>query len=239
MGSLKEAWARVEDSVIGTERYADLIPPAPEHKRLLDLAVRDHARGRVLDAGAGRLTYRYLLAPRAELYVSLDRCAAHDELDVVADLLRPLPFRPGTFDTIFCAQVLEHVREPWRALAALAEILHPGGHLILSVPHMGFLHGLPHDYYRFTCHGIEHLLERVGLRPLWIEPAAGLLAFVTTPISMLSLIGAFTVSPLRRPALFVNRVFVRAVAALDRRLDPAKLYATNYVAVAAKPAAGS
>ncbi len=237
MANLKEAWARVEDSVIGTEAYGDLIPPAPELMRLLAAAIREHVRGRVLDAGAGRLTHRFLLAPRADLYVSLDARPTHRELDVVADLLGPLPFRPSTFDAVVCSQVLEHVPEPGRALAGLAEVLRPGGRLVLSVPHLSYLHGLPHDYFRFTRHGIEHLVAQAGLQLVSLEPAAGLLAFVTTPVSMLGLIAACGAAPLRRPALALNRAFVRAVAALDCRLDREKLYAVNYVAVAVKPRA--
>lgn len=39
---------------------------------------------------------------------------------------------PGSFDAICCMEMLEHVAEPDRVLAACATLLKPGGHLFLS-----------------------------------------------------------------------------------------------------------
>lgn len=47
------------------------------------------------------------------------------------DILHPLP---GTFDVIFCTEVLEHIVEPWIALGNLKKALNPGGALVLTVP---------------------------------------------------------------------------------------------------------
>lgn len=52
---------------------------------------------------------------------------------VQADLLRP-PFRPASFETIFCFDVLEHIVEDERLLAVLMALLAPGGTLWLSTP---------------------------------------------------------------------------------------------------------
>lgn len=47
-----------------------------------------------------------------------------------------LPFEPGAFDTIICADVLEHLRDPWAMLRRLAGLLAPGGALVASVPNI-------------------------------------------------------------------------------------------------------
>ena len=40
------------------------------------------------------------------------------------------------FDLIICADVLEHLREPERVLAAARRLLAPGGHVIVSLPNV-------------------------------------------------------------------------------------------------------
>jgi 2-polyprenyl-6-hydroxyphenyl methylase/3-demethylubiquinone-9 3-methyltransferase len=40
--------------------------------------------------------------------------------------------RPGSFDLVTCMEMLEHVPDPAAALAALASLVKPGGHVIIS-----------------------------------------------------------------------------------------------------------
>jgi 2-polyprenyl-6-hydroxyphenyl methylase/3-demethylubiquinone-9 3-methyltransferase len=40
--------------------------------------------------------------------------------------------RPGSFDLVTCMEMLEHVPDPAAALAALAALVKPGGHVIIS-----------------------------------------------------------------------------------------------------------
>jgi 2-polyprenyl-6-hydroxyphenyl methylase/3-demethylubiquinone-9 3-methyltransferase len=40
--------------------------------------------------------------------------------------------RPGSFDLVTCMEMLEHVPEPAKALAALGSLVKPGGHVIVS-----------------------------------------------------------------------------------------------------------
>ena len=84
-----------------------------------------------------------------------------------------LPVCDVSFDTVFSSQVLEHVPEPWRMVEEMARVLKPGGCLLLSAPHIWGLHEVPHDYFRFTCYGLQHLAERAGLEVLEVHPMAG------------------------------------------------------------------
>ena len=87
--------------------------------------------------------------------------------------LAALPFRTGTFDAAIHIVTLEHVREPAAVLREIARSLAPGGVLLLAAPHEWEIHQAPHDYYRYTRHGLAYLLERAGLEAGEIRPAGG------------------------------------------------------------------
>ncbi len=76
--------------------------------------------------------------------------------------------RPGEpairADVVFCEQVLEHVADPAAAVATLAALARPGGHVVVSVPFLIRIHREPTDHWRFTPDGLRLLLERAGLR---------------------------------------------------------------------------
>lgn len=60
---------------------------------------------------------------------------------VVADLERSDLgdiFPAGAYDYVVCADVLEHLREPGKVLASARGLLRPGGHLLVSIPNIGF-----------------------------------------------------------------------------------------------------
>lgn len=44
----------------------------------------------------------------------------------------------GTFDCLIAADVLEHLRDPWSALAAAASLLEPGGDAVVSLPNVRY-----------------------------------------------------------------------------------------------------
>jgi SAM-dependent methyltransferase len=79
--------------------------------------------------------------------------------DVVADVCDLRAFADGSFDAVFLLEVLEHVREPALAIGELRRVLAEGGALVLSTPFVFEIHEAPHDYYRFTEHGLRHLLR--------------------------------------------------------------------------------
>ena len=53
---------------------------------------------------------------------------------LAADLEQGLPIRGGTFDTVICLDLLEHVVERDRLLGEIRRVLRPGGALLLAVP---------------------------------------------------------------------------------------------------------
>jgi SAM-dependent methyltransferase len=130
---------------------------------------------RVLDAGAGEAQYAHLFSRQRYVGVDLgigDASWNYRRLDCIADL-QALPLREASCDACLNIVTLEHVREPGRVICELGRVLKPGGRLLLIVPHEWEVHQSPHDYYRYTRHGVRYLLDRAGFESVVIEPVGG------------------------------------------------------------------
>jgi SAM-dependent methyltransferase len=182
--NLKARWHKACSDTIGTDMFWRI---AVDHRSLADEVlplIDTYAKGVILDAGAGRMAWRSVLQPLATQYMSTDYTVEHSELTFCADLQGAVPLRDETVDTIFCCSVMEHTAEPWRVLPELRRILRPGGHVILSVPFMYYLHGWPHDYFRFTRFGLAHLAEQAGLQVVHQSNGGGIFRMAGQALSM-------------------------------------------------------
>jgi SAM-dependent methyltransferase len=86
---------------------------------LKDSGIAAHTMGIELDPAAAALA-----RPRVDRLIEGDAEAAIDGLPA------------GSLDLVLCLDVLEHLVDPWRAMAQLARALRPGGSVILSVPNI-------------------------------------------------------------------------------------------------------
>ena len=59
----------------------------------------------------------------------------------------------------------------------------PGGRLLLTAPQTWGLHDAPHDYWRFTRYGLEHLATGAGLEVEQLDPRGGLFVMVAQRLS--------------------------------------------------------
>ena len=160
-------------------------------------------RGRLLDAGCGAGKAMALLVAAGYQATGLDiSLSALEKMRVhssaagaVAGVLdSSLPFADGTFDTVFCCEVIEHLLDVPRSLAEMRRVLRPGGTLFLSTPYHGRLKNLalallgfeqhydpagPHIRF-FTVKSLSHLLVQNGFRlertlylgrvwPIWMD----------------------------------------------------------------------
>jgi methionine biosynthesis protein MetW len=112
---------------------AQLVPPAA--RRILDLGCSSGALGAALKARQ----------PAEVVGIELDRAYAQDaagRLDrvLVADLdgLAPADHGLAGFDCLIAADVLEHLADPWSALARMTTALRPGGTAVLSLPNVRY-----------------------------------------------------------------------------------------------------
>jgi len=130
---------------------------------------------RVLDAGAGEGQYAGHFGRQRYCAVDLgvgDRGWDYSRLDALADLTA-LPFPSATFPAALLIVTIEHLREPACALSELARVLCPGGSLLVAAPHEWEVHQAPHDYFRYTAHGLRYLLEKAGFEVRELRPAGG------------------------------------------------------------------
>lgn len=179
---LDRIWSELNSQTIGSNRYWQIaLQNASSYKDLFPL-IKKYAKGRTLDLGAGRLTWRNLLPTS---YFSADIAMEHPELNLLCDITRTLPFVSNSFQTVFCCSVLEHVQEPWLSLDEMYRVLLKSGMLILSVPFTFYIHGSPHDYWRFTRYGAEHLAKKAGFEIEEVVANGGLFHLVLNIPSIL------------------------------------------------------
>lgn len=221
------------DQVAGDPLYFFLSPTRCSLFQKLAPMIRQHLHGRCLDAGAGRMAYFLPLRDSVSDYVAMD-IQPRPGLNAVGSVLE-LPWRDEMYDSVFCSQVLEHVPDPERAIREFFRVLKPGGTVLISVPHLAYLHNEPHDYTRFTRHGLCAFLQRCGFEVLEVVPAGGLLSFLGH-IPSVVLKAVFSPIPFfNRPLLRLNAAFAKSIAWLDEKVETRKIYALNTIAVARKP----
>ena len=105
--------------------------------------LRSHLPGAVLDVGCGAGHLAALAEAAGHEVTGVDveagvGVAGRMTRFVPADLDRGLPDElGGPFDLVVLADVLEHLRHPEVFLAAVVELLRPGGEVFVSVPNFG------------------------------------------------------------------------------------------------------
>jgi SAM-dependent methyltransferase len=151
-------------------RFESLLASVAERPLVLDLGTY-HAHRKELSA------HRSLFK---NSYFTMDVLSRRGEPgpDIVGDI-GSLPFRSGSVDAILCKEVLEHVRDPFRAVAEMRRVLKDGGLVFSTVPFLHPYHGtrgrLP-DLWRFTEEGVAELFS--GFSSLEIQRAGGALFVV-------------------------------------------------------------
>jgi SAM-dependent methyltransferase len=121
----------------------------------LDRFVDRHAStGLTLDIGAQTGPYKAAFPNRVAIDI-----VPRDGIAVVTDA-QALGLASATFDVVLCTEVLEHIPEPQAAIDEMFRVLKPGGTLLLTTRFLFPIHDAPHDYFRFTKFGLQHLVRR-------------------------------------------------------------------------------
>jgi SAM-dependent methyltransferase len=111
--------------------------------RCAGMPLRRFAGLRVLEAGCGAGRFTELLVDAGALVHSVDLSAASVDTNrrnigdrpnyaIAQADIRALPFPAGAFDVVVCLGVLQHTPSPEQSLAALWQMLAPGGLLVID-----------------------------------------------------------------------------------------------------------
>lgn len=133
--------------------------------------VAPRARGRLLDVGCGDRQFERIFRPHVDEYVGIEHETTFHATAANLGQSRPdylydgehLPFDDSSFDTVLSIQVLEHTPRPRQLVAEMARVLKKDGALILAAPFSFRLHEEPHDYFRYSPHGLRELCSAAGL----------------------------------------------------------------------------
>lgn len=165
------------DDVYAEDEYGSHIlhslERAQRFNRWMAESIAPHVGARVLEIGAGIGNITTWLLPR-DLYVASDinphylhylrnfsLGKPYVKVDRI-DLEDASCFEPwqGTFDTVVCLNVLEHVRDPIVSLRNMASALETGGRLVLYVPQGQQLYSSLDEVLGHRCRYSREMLEQ-------------------------------------------------------------------------------
>jgi SAM-dependent methyltransferase len=187
----REAFAHIGDAT-------RVDPSRPIYERGLSLVEARRPPGRLLDVGCAFGAFLELAAGRGwkvsgvEISPYSSRYAREVRgLDVFTGDLADAPFAAGEFDLVTLWDVIEHVRRARRTVERAAQLLRPGGHLIITTDNYRSLLSvlgdtmyrlslgtvrypierffIPYNSCYFTRRDVQRLLEGAGMRELHCE----------------------------------------------------------------------
>lgn len=118
-----------------------------------------------LDFGAGRQVFDDPCIVKLDLIFD-------PTLDLVGDL-HELPLRSESIDFAFGGAVMEHIRDPAKAIGELYRILRPGGYVYADWSFLAAYHGYPHHYTNQTIQGIREAFSAFTCLEVGVGPHLG------------------------------------------------------------------
>jgi len=207
--------------------------------RDLKKAIKDYAKGILLDIGCGNKPYELWCANNISKYVGCDIVqSSSNKVDVLCEA-NNIPLDDNSFDTILSTQVIEHVEDHQGLVNEAFRLLKINGFFILSGPFNWHIHEEPYDFFRFSKYGFKYILEKAGFEVVKIMHNGGAWATLgqtinhtfmfTNPKANKVVRGIKYVFRKLKCYILVNKIF----AYLDKK-DANSINTLNYVIVAKK-----
>lgn len=190
-------------------------------------------RLRILDIGFGTgamLTFLSRYGDVVGMDMSVDavrfartRC---DRPMLLGDITQ-VPLASGSLDLVTAFDIIEHVDDDAAALAELARVCRPGGHMLITVPALQFLWGnqdvISHHRRRYTLREVEARVRAAGFTPRRLSYFNALLFPAVAAVRVARRLRGEPTGPVKsdftmtKPGL-VNDVLTRVFAAEGRML---------------------
>jgi ubiquinone/menaquinone biosynthesis C-methylase UbiE len=209
------------------QEYYDAFAPGYERERHhgyhalidrleTDVALRYVHGARVLEAGCGTGMILKEIAPHARFAVGLDlspgmlATARQRGLRVVHGSVTEIPFVDGFFDVCYSFKVLAHVERIGAALAEMARVVRPGGHVIAEFYNPWSLRYLVKRLKRPTAISAQHTDEAVFTR---YDSLSAVRRYLPPPLEVIDVHGVRVLTPFSQvhttPIPFVSRAFAQ------------------------------
>ena len=156
-------------------------------KKFFDEKIKEIAKNSqvILDVGGGRKFGKGMgeYAPlfKNHDYKTLDNVSEYQP-DILGDI-KAIPLADNSVDAVICRAVLEHIDDPFKAVAEMHRVLKTGGRCLVSLPFLYPYHaekGYYGDFYRYTADGVKYMfhnfsqMEMIKIRGL-VETMVNLL----------------------------------------------------------------
>lgn len=210
-------------------------PSTLGHYNIVAPAIKKYIYGTTLDAGCGDMPYGRIIMEKASRYDSIDIEKRASGVTFLGDIQNMDMISDESYDCVVSFEVIEHVKEPAKAISEIARVMKKGGVFIVSAPHLSRLHEEPNDFFRFTRYGFRHLLESNGFSILEIKESGGIATFLGHQISTIILLPMWHIASVRKILFFFNKWFIVIPCNwIDRFIDKKKIFALGYICVAKK-----
>lgn len=173
---------KVFQVICGTSRRPTVFHPEwytrTKHRLSIQKVAAKYIKGATIDIGSGDRYYEKLIKGTCSSYLALDKVEywgpenSNPAPDISGDA-ESIPVPDGQFDSAFLIKVLEHCLEYDKILKEANRVLKPGGHILITVPFLIWVHGSPYDYFRYTKNSLPIILERAGFSVIELNNTCG------------------------------------------------------------------
>lgn len=227
-----------EISSLGGEKLLTSIHTAPILELIFDAVqvARTRPESRVLNFFASNDRSGF----RENIYRSLFKDANYETVDFWEDKFifqgetlpnsYALPIPSDSIDAIITTKILlEHISEPGETIKEFVRILRPGGEVFLVAPFAMAIHQPPHDYFRFTEHGLRHLFKKTGLEVVYIRPTLSAFMTAMDALTHSDFFGMFPRIISSRLKKYWKRWIMPLAMRLDRRVTNSGKLCRHYI----------